>query len=126
MSEPTPTFERQEPTIATVPTDTVAQPRRIVTGGISWRKTFAALRHRNYRFFFFGQFVSVIGTWMQQVAVGWLVYDISKSAERMDRRTIGQLADFAGGIGRDFKQLRVAGSVRNENERLAVGREGTL
>ena len=80
MSEPTPTFERQEPTIATVPTDTVAQPRRIVTGGISWRKTFAALRHRNYRFFFFGQFVSVIGTWMQQVAVGWLVYDISKSA----------------------------------------------
>lgn len=79
-NEPTPTRKRDEPTIATVPADTVAQPRRVVAGGISWRKTFAALRHRNYRLFFSGQLVSVIGTWMQQVALGWLVYDLSKSA----------------------------------------------
>jgi MFS family permease len=69
-----------QPTIATVPADTSAQPRRIVAGGISWRKTFAALRHRNYRLFFGGQLVSVIGTWMQQVAMGWLVYQLSNSA----------------------------------------------
>ena len=80
MSEPTPTFGNNEPTIATVPADTVTQPRRIVTGGISWRKTFAAFRHRNYRLFFSGQLVSVIGTWMQQVALGWLVYQLSNSA----------------------------------------------
>jgi len=80
VNEPTPAHKHSEPTIATVPTDTVAQPRRIVTGGISWRKTFAALRHRNYRLFFSGQLVSVIGTWMQQVAVGWLVYQLSDSA----------------------------------------------
>ncbi len=39
-----------------------------------------ALRHRNFRLFTFGQSVSVIGTWMQQVAVGWLVYRLTDSA----------------------------------------------
>jgi MFS family permease len=63
-----------------VPVDTLAQPRRVVTGGISWRRTFAAFRHYNYRLFFFGQLVSVIGTWMQTVAIGWLVYQLSNSA----------------------------------------------
>jgi MFS family permease len=33
-----------------------------------------ALRHRNYRLFFAGQAVSLLGTWMQQVAFAWLVY----------------------------------------------------
>jgi MFS family permease len=79
-NDPFQTPERHESTIATVPADTVTRPGRIVAGGISWRRTFAALRHRNYRLFFSGQLVSVIGTWMQQVALGWLIYDISKSA----------------------------------------------
>jgi MFS family permease len=70
----------EQPTVVTVPTDTSAQPRRVVAGGISWRKTFAAFRHRNYRLFFGGQLVSVIGTWMQQVAMGWLVYQLSNDA----------------------------------------------
>jgi MFS family permease len=35
---------------------------------------FRALRHRNFRLFIAGQIVSLSGTWMQQVAVGWLVY----------------------------------------------------
>ncbi len=74
------TNEPTTPSIAQVPTDTLTQPRRVVTGGISWRKTFAAFRHRNYRLFFFGQLVSVIGTWMQTVAIGWLVYQLSNSA----------------------------------------------
>src|SRR6266478_4566857 len=72
--------ERSEPTIATVPADTVPLSWRVVTGGISWRKTFAAFRHPNYRLFFGGQLVSVVGSWMQTVAVGWLVYDLSHSA----------------------------------------------
>jgi len=42
--------------------------------------TFRALRHRNYRLFFSGQTVSLIGTWMQQVAIGWLVYRLTNSA----------------------------------------------
>ena len=63
-----------------MPADTLAQPRRVVTGGISWRKTFSALRHRNYQLFFGGQLISLIGTWMQMVAEGWLVYQLSNSA----------------------------------------------
>src|SRR5512137_2822256 len=39
-----------------------------------------ALRHRNYRLFFGGQGVSLVGTWMQQVALSWLVYRLTNSA----------------------------------------------
>ncbi|MGD0800153.1 MAG: MFS transporter [Terracidiphilus sp.] len=46
--------------------------------GIShaWR----ALRHRNFRLFFGGQSISLIGTWMTRVATGWLVYRLTGSA----------------------------------------------
>jgi MFS family permease len=39
-----------------------------------------ALRHRNYQLFFGGQCVSLTGTWMQNVAQAWLVYQLSKSS----------------------------------------------
>ena len=42
--------------------------------------TFRALRYRNFRLFFFGQGLSLIGTWLQQVAMGWLTYHVSSSA----------------------------------------------
>jgi MFS family permease len=38
-----------------------------------------ALSYRNFRFFFFGQGISLIGTWMQSVALGWLVLQITDS-----------------------------------------------
>lgn len=41
---------------------------------------FRALRHRNYRLFFIGQSLSNIGTWLQQVAMGWLTYRVTGSA----------------------------------------------
>ncbi len=41
---------------------------------------FRAFRHRNYRLFFLGQSLSLVGTWMQLVAVGWLVYRLTGSA----------------------------------------------
>jgi len=44
-----------------------------------WRLTFRALRHRNYRIFLGGQAVSLIGTWMQNVAQSWLVYRLTGS-----------------------------------------------
>ena len=40
---------------------------------------FRALRHRNYRLYFFGQLVSLTGTWMQSVAQGWLVLSLTNS-----------------------------------------------
>ncbi len=39
-----------------------------------------ALQHRNYRLYSFGQGISLIGTWAQRVAVGWLVYRLTGSA----------------------------------------------
>lgn len=41
---------------------------------------FAALRHRNFRLFYTGQTISLIGTWMQQLAQGWLVLLLTDSA----------------------------------------------
>jgi len=38
-----------------------------------------ALRHRNYRLFFSGQTVSLIGTWITRIATSWLVYRLTKS-----------------------------------------------
>ena len=43
-------------------------------------RTFRALRYRNFRLFFVGQGLSVMGTWLQQVAMGWLTYRLSGSA----------------------------------------------
>jgi MFS family permease len=40
---------------------------------------FRALRHRNFRLFFCGQIISLIGTWMQSIAQAWLVYRLTKS-----------------------------------------------
>ena len=44
------------------------------------RATVRALRHRNFRLFFSGQLVSLIGTWMQTVALSWLVYRLTGSS----------------------------------------------
>src|SRR5271169_2123542 len=41
--------------------------------------TFRALRHRNFRLFISGQIISLIGTWMQNVAQAWLVYRLTHS-----------------------------------------------
>jgi len=42
------------------------------------RRTFASLRrHRNYRLFFYGQLTSVAGTWMQNIAMAWLVLSLA-------------------------------------------------
>jgi MFS family permease len=45
--------------------------------------TFRALRHKNFRNFFIGQAISVIGTWMQTTALGWLVWRLTYSEEML-------------------------------------------
>jgi MFS family permease len=53
---------------------TIGRPTRAsILGFRGWR----ALRYRNYRLFFVGQLVSLIGTWMQAVAQGWLVLQLT-------------------------------------------------
>jgi MFS family permease len=44
-----------------------------------WRHGFRALRHRNFRLFVGGQIVSLVGTFMQTVALSWLVYRLTRS-----------------------------------------------
>ena len=46
----------------------------------TWKFALRALRYRNYRLFFTGQSVSLIGTWMTQIATSWLVYRLTGSA----------------------------------------------
>ncbi len=49
---------------------------RLASVSHAWR----ALRHRNFQLFFFGQGVSLIGTWMTRLATSWLVYRLTHSA----------------------------------------------
>jgi MFS family permease len=44
-----------------------------------FKSIFRSLRYRNYRLFFAGQSVSLIGTWIQRIAMPWMVYDLTKS-----------------------------------------------
>jgi MFS family permease len=46
---------------------------------VAFGNRFAALRHRNFRFFWTGHAVSVVGTWMQNIAVFWLIYRLTDS-----------------------------------------------
>src|ERR1700761_8700659 len=41
--------------------------------------TFNAFRSRNYRLYFTGQSISLIGTWMQKTAVSWVIYSLTHS-----------------------------------------------
>jgi MFS family permease len=47
--------------------------------GLQWQAAGRALRHRNFRLFFSGQLISLVGTWMQTVAQSWLVYRLTGS-----------------------------------------------
>jgi MFS family permease len=47
---------------------------------VSYKFILRALHYRNYRLFFGGQSISLIGTWMQQIAMSWLVYTLTHSA----------------------------------------------
>jgi MFS family permease len=77
---------------------TTAPPSDSADGGPSadaarlFPSTLRALGHRNYRLFFFGQLISLVGTWMQAVAQSWLVYRLTGSAVMLG------LVGFAGQI----------------------------
>jgi MFS family permease len=50
-----------------------------VLESFSWKQAFTALRYRNYRLWFWGQMTSLFGTWMQQTAAGFLIYELTHS-----------------------------------------------
>lgn len=69
---------RRSPEASTAPegSDAEEQPRALSGASHAWR----ALRYRNFRLFFGGQTISLIGTWMTRIATSWLVYRMTGSA----------------------------------------------
>ncbi len=63
----------EEPIAVEQPIEPVSQPR------LSTNQTFSAMRHRNFQLYFGGQLISNIGTWMQVIAQGWVVYQLGHS-----------------------------------------------
>lgn len=78
--------------------ESLAQPAKVWSeAGRWWRhfslqQTFSSLRHRNYRLWFWGQMVSLLGTWMQSTAQGFLVYELTRSAAYLG------IVGFAAGV----------------------------
>src|ERR1700722_14997137 len=60
-----------------------------------WREIGRSLAHRNFRLFFGGQTISLMGTWMQSTAMTWLVYQLSKDG---DPAFLLGITNFAGQI----------------------------
>ncbi len=61
------------------PVVTTADAKTGASRGLSFSQTFSALKHRNYRLWFVGQLTSLVGTWMQNIAQPWLVYQMTGS-----------------------------------------------
>ncbi len=77
-----------------------------------------ALRHRNFRVYFLGQAVSILGSWVQQVAMAWLVYRLTGSSELLGVTAFCALAPqlFVG-------PLAGAWIDRHDKRRLLIGVE---
>jgi MFS family permease len=75
-----------------------------------WPAAARALRHRNFRLFYAGQSLSLVGTWMQRVAVGWLVYRLTDSPLLLG------VVSFAGQIP-SFLLAPVAGALADRWDR---------
>jgi MFS family permease len=80
-------------------------------------RTFASLRrHRNYRLFFIGQLVSVIGTWMQNIALAWLVIELTSSPVAVGVLAFCRFVPFTV-----FGLFAGVVADRIENRRLVIG-----
>jgi MFS family permease len=77
------------------------------------RRGFASLRVRNYRLYWSGQVVSLIGTWMQQVSLPWLVLELGGAPFQLGLVAVGQflpagvLAPFGGVVADRFDKRRL-------------------
>ena len=75
-----------------------SEPQETSRAGSSVSHAWRALQHRNFKIFFFGQSISVVGTWMTRVATSWLVYQLTHSALLLGLVSFsGQIVSFALG-----------------------------
>ena len=99
--------------LSAVPQAAVVIPRKKKSRiGSYFLRGGVALRYRNYRLFFFGQLISLIGTWMQNVSQDWLVLKLTNSAFALGVTTALQflptmlLSLFGGIIADKFPKRR--------------------
>ena len=77
------------------------------------KNIFRALKYPNYRLFYYGQSISLIGTWVQNIAMGWLIYRLSGSALLLGTVAFAQqipslfIMPFAGVLADRFNRHKV-------------------
>jgi MFS family permease len=98
--------------MAQIDTTRPASPTAI-PGRSKFNDTIRSLRHRNFQLFFSGQLISLIGTWMQNVAQSWLVYRLTGSS-----LLLGTVS-FAGQIP-VFPMAPIAGMVADRWNRRTI------
>ena len=78
-----------------------------------WHKTFSALRNPNYRYFYSGQTVSLIGTWTRTAALGWVAFQFTHSefllgiVFMLNYLPIFLLAVYAGSLADRIPKIRI-------------------
>src|SRR5499433_3362536 len=82
---------------------------------------FRAFRHRDFRLFWSGQLVSLIGTWMQSVGQSWLVLELTNSPFRL-----GMIGTLQFGPILLFSFLGGAISDRVRKRRMLIGTQSAL
>lgn len=120
--------ERQTPLPSDTPTceaDVSVPPRRFLHG----LRTFESFRYRDYAYFFAGALVSNTGSWMQTVALGWLVWELTNSSSALG--VVNFLAGipifvfiiFAGALADhlDRRRLLIVAQALLMGEALALG-----
>ena len=70
-----------------------------LNGRMNWRQAFTAMSYPNYRLWFWGQMISMFGSWMQATAQGFLIFELTHSSAYLG------LAGFAAGIPTWFFML---------------------
>src|SRR6202166_192781 len=90
------------------------------------RTTLRALRHRNFQLFFSGQLISLVGTWMQDIAQDWLVYRLTGSSLLMgtvafvSQIPIFLLAPVAGIVADRYNRHRIVIATQTASMILAL------
>ncbi|MFV0592957.1 MAG: MFS transporter [Draconibacterium sp.] len=93
-----------------MPLTAFIQPKRISN---SFKTIFRSLKYRNFRLFFSGQSISLIGTWIQRIAMPWLVYDLTNSVVLLG------IVGFAGQIP-TFLMAPFAGVIVDRKNRYKI------
>jgi MFS family permease len=90
------------------------------------QRTFASLKIRNYRLYFFGQAVSLCGTWMQTIGQTWLVLQITKSGTQLGLIVAAQFlpvlffAPFGGIVADRFDKRKILYFTQSASAMLAL------